>query len=68
MQRALGTVSAEEYGRDEQLMEPGHGELPDWFDTIKEIKVSSELYTKRWNTKDTSRDRLYLEKLGVITS
>ncbi len=38
-----------------------------WFDTIEEIKVSSELHTKRWNTEATSRDRLYLKKLGVIT-
>ena len=39
-----------------------------WFDTIEEIKVSSELHSKRWNTEVTSRDRLYLEKLGVISS
>ena len=39
-----------------------------WFDTIEEIKVSSELHSKRWNTEITLRDRLYLEKLGMISS
>ena len=39
-----------------------------WFDTIEEVTVSSELHAKRWNTEVTSRDRLYLEKLGVIPS
>lgn len=38
-----------------------------WFDIIEEVKVSSELHVKRWNTEITSRDRLYLEKLGVIS-
>jgi len=30
MQRAPGSVSAEEHGRDGQPMELGHGELPGW--------------------------------------
>lgn len=38
-----------------------------WFDAIEEVKVSSELHAKRWSTEITSRDRLYLEKLGVIS-
>ena len=36
-----------------------------WFDTVEEIKISSELRTKRWNTEVTERDRLYLTKLGM---
>lgn len=36
-----------------------------WFDTVEEVKVSSELHSKRWNTEVTARDRLYLEHLGV---
>ena len=37
-----------------------------WFDTIEEVKISSELRSKRWNTEVTERDRLYLSKLGMI--
>ena len=36
-----------------------------WFDTVEEVKVSSELRNKRWNTEVTARDALYLEKLGM---
>ena len=36
-----------------------------WFDTVEELKISSELRSKRWNTEVTERDRLYLSKLGV---
>lgn len=36
-----------------------------WFDTIENMKVSSKLKNKRWTTEITSRDALYLEKLGV---
>ena len=36
-----------------------------WFDTIEEVKISSELRSKRWNTEVTERDRLYLAKLGM---
>ena len=36
-----------------------------WFDTVEEVKVSSELRNKRWNTEITARDALYLEKLGM---
>lgn len=37
-----------------------------WFDT-EEVKISSELRNKRWNTEVTARDTLYLEKLGMST-
>jgi len=37
-----------------------------WFDTVEEVKISSELRSKRWNTEVTERDRLYLAKLGMI--
>ena len=36
-----------------------------WFDTVENVKVSSILTSKRWTTEITSRDTLYLEKLGV---
>ncbi|HAZ90950.1 MAG TPA: transposase [Eubacterium sp.] len=36
-----------------------------WFDTVEEVKISSELRSKRWNTEVTERDRLYLTKLGI---
>lgn len=36
-----------------------------WFDTVENVKVSSILTNKRWTTEITSRDALYLEKLGV---
>lgn len=36
-----------------------------WFDTVEEVKISSELKSKRWNTEVTERDRLYLTKLGM---
>ena len=36
-----------------------------WFDTVEEVKVSSELHNRRWNTEVTARDRLYLNNLGV---
>ena len=36
-----------------------------WFDTVEEVKISSALRPKRWNTEVTERDRLYLTKLGM---
>lgn len=36
-----------------------------WFDTVENVKVSSILSSKRWTSEITSRDALYLEKLGV---
>ena len=36
-----------------------------WFDTIEGVKVSSTLTSKRWTTEITSRDKLFLEKMGV---
>ena len=36
-----------------------------WFDTVERVEVSNKLKTKRWTTEVTSRDNLYLEKLGV---
>ena len=29
-----------------------------WFDTVEEVKISSELRSKRWNTEVTERDCL----------
>jgi transposase len=36
-----------------------------WFDTVEGVKVSSKLTSKRWTTEITSRDKMFLEKLGV---
>jgi len=36
-----------------------------WFDTIEGVKVSSKLSSKRWSTEITTRDKLFLDKLGV---
>lgn len=39
-----------------------------WFDTIESVNVSVKLKNHRWTTEMTSRDALYLEKLGVVRS
>ena len=36
-----------------------------WFDTIESVNVSVKLKNRRRTTEMTSRDALYLEKLGV---
>ena len=36
-----------------------------WFDTVEGVKVSTKLISKRWTTEIISRDKLFLEKLGV---
>ena len=36
-----------------------------WFDVIEGVKVSSKLMSKRWTTEITSRDKMFLEKMGV---
>jgi transposase len=37
-----------------------------WFDTVESVCVSAPLRAKRWSTEITARDRLFLEKLGVV--
>jgi hypothetical protein len=37
-----------------------------WFDTIEGVNVSTKLLAKRWTTEITLRDRMFLEKLGVV--
>jgi hypothetical protein len=39
-----------------------------WFDTVESVDVSVKLKNRRWTTEITSRDALYLEKLGVSIS
>jgi transposase len=39
--------------------------LLQWFDTVEGVQVSSKLLLKRWTTEITSRDRMFLEKMGV---
>jgi transposase len=36
-----------------------------WFDTVEGVKVSSKLTAKRWTTEITTRDKMFLDKLGV---
>jgi transposase len=36
-----------------------------WFDTVEGVQVSSKLISKRWTTEITTRDKMFLEKLGV---
>jgi hypothetical protein len=37
-----------------------------WFDTVESVTVSSKLHLKRWTTEITQRDKMFLEKLGVV--
>ena len=39
-----------------------------WFDTVEGVKVSSKLLSKRWTTEITQRDRMFLEKMGIVLS
>ena len=36
-----------------------------WFDAVEEVTVNTKLHSKRWDTKLTERDRLFMDKLGV---
>jgi transposase len=38
-----------------------------WFDTVENVKVSSKLVSKRWTTEITSRDKMFLNKLGLTS-
>ena len=35
-----------------------------WFDIVEGVNVSSKLISKRWTTEITSRDKMFLGKLG----
>ena len=37
-----------------------------WFDAVQETTVKTNVGRKRWQTEIIKRDRLFLEKLGVI--
>lgn len=39
-----------------------------WFDTVENTTVSSELHNKRWSTEVTARDSMFLDKLGIQTT
>lgn len=41
---------------------------PQWFDTVESVDISAKLKSRRWTTEITSRDELYLQKLGVTIS
>ena len=36
-----------------------------WFDAVESVDISAKLKNRRWTTEITSRDELYLQKLGV---
>lgn len=36
-----------------------------WFDAVESVDISAKLKSRRWTTEITSRDELYLQKLGV---
>jgi transposase len=38
-----------------------------WFDTVESVTVSSKLYTKRWTTEITQRDKMFLDKIGIAS-
>ncbi|MCR4891388.1 MAG: transposase [Lachnospiraceae bacterium] len=40
--------------------------LFDWFDTIQETTVDTKIGKARWRTETIERDRLFLQKLGVL--
>ena len=39
-----------------------------WFDAVEEVHISTKLKSKRWNTETTQRDRILMEKLGIVRS
>lgn len=39
--------------------------MPQWYDAVEEVKVSTKLLSRRWSTEITARDRLFLEKPGI---
>ena len=39
-----------------------------WFDAYETTVVSSAVANRRWNSATTKRDRLFLEKLGMVNS
>ncbi len=41
--------------------------LFDWFDCIEATAVDTNMGHRRWQTESTSRDQLFLTKLGVIS-
>ena len=38
-----------------------------WFDCIEATAVDTSMGRRRWQTESTSRDQLFLTKLGVIS-
>ncbi len=35
-----------------------------WFDTVESVEISAKLRKRRWTAEITSRDELYLQRLG----
>lgn len=40
--------------------------LFDWFDAVQETTVNTKMGKARWNTETIERDRLFLQRLGVL--
>lgn len=36
-----------------------------WSDAVEEVRVSTNLLSKRWTIEITGRDQLFLDQLGV---
>lgn len=39
-----------------------------WFDAVENVRISTKLRNRRWNTEVTACDALYLQKIGVTIS
>ena len=78
MKKSLGKVSDETDQKTKQQLDlekklnawldntPIYLQLQ-WFDVIEGVNISSKLKSIRWATETTSRDKMFLEKLGVTT-
>ena len=41
--------------------------LFDWFDAIQETSIRTKMNKIRWSTETIERDRLFLQRLGILT-
>ena len=60
------TVLSKEKGLLNWLNKMSISKILAWFDAVQETTVKTNVGRKRWQTEIIERDRLFLEKLGVI--
>jgi hypothetical protein len=64
-------MTKEQYTKEEKLSHwlKDHSllQIMDWFDCIETTTVQTANSKIRWSTESVSRDKLFLEKLGVLT-